>query len=190
MIRHAGRNCVIFKRDMMDAFRNIPLARKIRWLFGFQWDGDFYVETVLPFGLATAPFIFNLFAEALQWIIQSHLHWELVEHFLDDIIYVIAEIDASESDIRRTIDEYNLITDILGVPRQDKKDVCGTIESILGYEFDTHSFIMRLPEDKLTRAIEATRHAVRQESLTLLEAQSITGFLAFCAPAVQLGWVF
>lgn len=124
---------------MKDAFRNILLARRIRWLFGFEWEGEYCVETVLPFGLATAPFIFNLFAEALQWILQAHSHWTLVEHFLDDIIYIINEFNYTELDIRQTIEEYNAITNYLGVPRQDKTDCCGAVETVLGYEFDTHN---------------------------------------------------
>ena len=35
MIREGGRSSVILKRDVKDAFRNIPLAPNIRWLFGF-----------------------------------------------------------------------------------------------------------------------------------------------------------
>ena len=37
-----------------------------------HWAGQFYVDTVLPFGLRSAPFIFNKFATALEWILQHH----------------------------------------------------------------------------------------------------------------------
>lgn len=87
----------------------------------------------------------------MQWKIQSHLHWELVEHFLDDIIYIIEDCKATEADIRQTISEYHLITDILEKSRRPKKDICGTTESVLGYEFDTHSFEMRIPDVKLLK---------------------------------------
>ena len=85
----AGRNCIILKRDIKDAFRNIPIAPQHQWLLGFQWEDQYYVERCLPFGLATAPFIFNLFAEGLHWILQSWLHWELLDHYLDDFMLII-----------------------------------------------------------------------------------------------------
>lgn len=66
LVTSAGRNCVILKRDVKDAFRNVPVAPQHQWLLGFRWGGNFYKETCLLFGLATAPFIFNLFAEALH----------------------------------------------------------------------------------------------------------------------------
>jgi Reverse transcriptase (RNA-dependent DNA polymerase) len=86
MVLEAGRNCIMLRRDMKDAFRMIPVAPCHHWLMGFSWDGRFYTEQVLPFGLRTAPFIFNLFAEAWEWIIRSYLHWHLVEHYLDDMM--------------------------------------------------------------------------------------------------------
>lgn len=36
MFLTAGRRCIIFKRDMKDAFRNITLSKRMRWLFGFE----------------------------------------------------------------------------------------------------------------------------------------------------------
>jgi hypothetical protein len=49
----------MLKRDMKDAFRMIPIAPQYHWLMGFFWDGRFYVEQVLSFGLRTAPIVFN-----------------------------------------------------------------------------------------------------------------------------------
>lgn len=62
----AGKGIVLIKRDIKDAFCNIPVAPHIQWLLGFQWKGIHYKETCLPFSLSTAPFIFNLFAEAFH----------------------------------------------------------------------------------------------------------------------------
>ena len=74
MVLIAGQDVIIFKRDISDAFRNIPVAPHYRWLLGFQWENKFYTEYCLPFGLATALFLFNLFAEAFHWILTSWLH--------------------------------------------------------------------------------------------------------------------
>lgn len=102
MIREGGRSSVIFKRDVKDAFRNIPLAPHIRWLFGFSWDDIFYVEKCFSFGLCTAPYLFNLFAKALHWMMVSYLHWNLVYHYWDDLIYVIpaSEVSSKKATVR------------------------------------------------------------------------------------------
>ena len=57
---------LIVKRDIKDAFRIVPIALHDRKLLGFEWQGAYYTENCLPFGLRTAPAIFNLFAEGLH----------------------------------------------------------------------------------------------------------------------------
>jgi len=66
LVLQAGKGAIIIKRDIKAAFRNIPVALPHQRLLGFIWLGVVYVECCLPFGLATAPMIFNLFAEALH----------------------------------------------------------------------------------------------------------------------------
>ncbi len=73
LVMNAGRHSVTMKRDMKFAFRNASVAPQHCWLLGFIWEGRYYKETCLSFGLPTALFIFNLFAEALHCIIASFL---------------------------------------------------------------------------------------------------------------------
>ena len=82
------------------------------------------------------------------------------------------------------------MTDLLGFPQNDPKDQCGTVIPILGYEVDTNEFILRVPANKLQEAYRATAQALEKESLNLMEADYLAGFLGFSAPAVQLGRVF
>ena len=76
LVLRAGRGCTMVKRDMKDASRLIPIAIRDQWMMGFCWEGRYFVETVFPFGLRTAPKIFNLFAEAWEWILRSYLKSE------------------------------------------------------------------------------------------------------------------
>ena len=66
LILLARRGAVILKRDLKDAFQSIPVATADQRLLGFKWEKTVYTKCCLPFILATAPFFFNLFAEALH----------------------------------------------------------------------------------------------------------------------------
>ncbi len=77
LVINAGRHCVIMKRDVKNAFKNVPVAPQHRWLLGVRWEGRYYKETCLSYSLATAPFIFNLISVALYWIIALFLRWVL-----------------------------------------------------------------------------------------------------------------
>jgi hypothetical protein len=58
---------MLIKRDLQDAFRHIRIAPQNLRLPGFCWEGTYWVDCSLPFGLRTAPYIFDLFAKALHW---------------------------------------------------------------------------------------------------------------------------
>lgn len=190
MVRKGGRSSFILKRDVKDAFRNIPVASHIRWLFGFSWEDNFYVEKCLSFGLCTAPYLFNLFAEALHWMMVSYLHWTLVCHYLDDFIYIIPASEVSSQRLHLDIKAYNELMALLGMPNNESKEEQGTAVIVFGIEIDTVNLIARLPQEKLQKVRDATSAALASKSISLLDIRSLIGYLSFCAKAVRLGRVF
>ncbi len=154
LVINAGRHCVIMKRDMKDSFRKVPVPPQHRWLLGFRWEGRYYKETCPLFGLATAPFIFNLFAKALHWIIASFLRWVLC-HYLDDFVSIFRS-DTLPERLVAEANAYIWLTSLLGLPRNDSKDCQGTVITVFGIEVDTPSFTARLPRNKLKKAILAS----------------------------------
>ena len=185
MVVRAGRGCLLIKKDIKDAFRNVPVAEEDQWLLGFMWEDIYYKECCLPFGLGTAPILFNLFAEGFHWILQSHMPIDFIFHYLDDFIFALPPSQASPSDVRHFTDQYNAITDTLGIPRADAKDATGTCITVLGVEIDTLQMVARLPIEKLNKARQATAIALGQSAITLELAESLAGFLAFCATVTQ-----
>ena len=190
MVLAAGLNCVLVKRDMADAFRNLVVALRDRWLLAFEWKGKYYVDRVLPFGLSTSPFIFNLLAEAWHWILQSWLHIEHIEHFLDDTMMAIPVVHASPESLQLLSDKYKELSYVTGIPGKDEKDAMGTKVELLGRLVDTTTFTASVPPAKIAKILELTAQALHRGSLTLWEAQSLTGLLSFCSPCVQNGVIF
>jgi hypothetical protein len=188
MVLKAGRYCIMLKRDMKDAFRMIPIAPQHHWLMGFSWNGKFYVEQVLSFGLRTAPIIFNLFAEAWEWIVRSHLRWHLIEHYLDDMMAAFP--NSQRKRLAQFKRDYPQLCDITGILRNDDKDAEGTTIKFLGRTVDSTTFTVSIPKDKVDRVTSLTADALASNSMTIHEAQQLAGLLSFCASAVQLGFVF
>ena len=86
-ILELGKGVLLAKLDIQSAYRIIPVHPADRWLLGMDWSGGVYVDTVLPFGLQSAPKVFNAVADALEWIMQKHgiLH---TLHYLDDFLFL------------------------------------------------------------------------------------------------------
>ena len=80
LVAQVGRGAVMMKQDLKAAFRHIPIDPCDYWLLLFEWDGKYYVDMFLPFGLRTAPRIFNLFAEALHWVFETLYEWNCTHY--------------------------------------------------------------------------------------------------------------
>jgi len=50
-VRIAGRGCLLIKLDVEAAYKQIPVRKEDWHLLGFRWQGEFFYERVLPFGL-------------------------------------------------------------------------------------------------------------------------------------------
>lgn len=136
------------------------------------------------FGLATAPFIFNLFAEALYWIIASFLRWVLC-HYLDDFV-AIFKADTSPKRLEAKANTYIWLTDILDLPQNNSKDCQETVVIVFRIKIDTSLFTAYLPQDKLKKAIGATFKVLSQKAVSFIDIQSLIRFLFFVLK--PLGW--
>ena len=63
-----GCAVLIAKLDVKSAFRLCPVRPEDHHLLGMRWQGSFFFDKVLPFGLRSAPFIFNCLADAIEWL--------------------------------------------------------------------------------------------------------------------------
>ena len=88
MVREAGIGCLLSKVDIQHAFRLLPVHPSNWSLLGYIWDGLYFVDTVLPFGLRSSPGIFNQFADLICWVMRYRFElWSLV-HYSDDFLLV------------------------------------------------------------------------------------------------------
>ena len=91
LITQHGPGAYLAKVDVKSAFRTCPVRREDWSLLGIEWDGKYYFERVLPFGLRSSPFIFNTVADALEWILQNKFCLPAILHYLDDYLNVCAD---------------------------------------------------------------------------------------------------
>ena len=85
IIMEMGKDTRLAKFDIESAYRLIPVRPSDRLLLGMSWRNSLYIDTALPFGLRSAPKIFNAVADALMWILESR-GIALALHYLDDYL--------------------------------------------------------------------------------------------------------
>ena len=185
----AGPGSLFIKLDLEQAFRQIPVRREDWHLLGFQWGRHFYHEIALSFGLRSAPYIFNLFAEALHWIMARHLP-AFIRHYLDDFLLIF------RSSVPRHIVEASLswslgLGRLLGLSFQLNK-VLGltTVIEYLGIILDSTAMEACLPDDKLSFLLELLSEWHHRQRCTLQQLQELTGFLQFTAQVIPMARAF
>ena len=72
--------------DIESAYRNIAIHPLDRYLLGLKWRNSYYMDLAFPFGLRSAPAIFNAVADLVEWILVNNYGIDDLLHYLDDFI--------------------------------------------------------------------------------------------------------
>ena len=179
-----GEGALLAKVDIESAYRQIPVHPQDRPLQAMQWDGDVFVDPMLPFGLRSAPKIFNAVADALTWHLEQ-AGIPCIRHYLDDFI-IVGPPNSPECA------EYLAILErecrILGIPiAAHKRAGPTTLIIFLGIEIDTVAGIIRLPVEKLERLQSLLRSWGDRKSCTRKELESLIGLLNHACKVVRSG---
>jgi len=188
-IQQFGNSCSLVKRDFESAFHHLPVSPLDTPLLGLYWQNAYYPEQYLPFGLHTAPYIFNLFAETFHWILEDELQRMARQaktvHYLDHVLIILHPATTTDLNIYTT--RFSELCQEGGLSIKDSKNEEGTIASFGGIEMDTENMVIRLPEKKLLKAQQLVQNAIDQTSLSHPERQKLTGYLKFVARVGPLG---
>ena len=63
-----GCGALLAKIGIEQAFRNVPVHPH-NHLLGMMWSDQLFIDSVLPIGLSSAPKIFSVITDALEWIL-------------------------------------------------------------------------------------------------------------------------
>ena len=182
-----GRGAVLAKFDVLGAFRTVPVHPDDRGLLGMRWRDKVYVDKVLPFGLRSAPKVYNAVADALLWILIKHDGVEGL-HYLDDFLLFGSPGSAQCADaLRRAMARCQY----LGVPVNPSKTEGPCTKLVfLGIELDTISLTMCLPHGKLERLQKEIRAWGGKKYCTKRELLSIIGQLQHACCVIKQGRSF
>ena len=84
IVNQLGRGALMAKIDLKNVFRLLPIRQEDWHLLGIHWKEKYFIDTCLPFGLFSAPCLFDLFATALHWMLQHRFEVCHLLHYLDD----------------------------------------------------------------------------------------------------------
>ena len=183
----AGPQAQLAKLDIAQAYRNIPVHPQDRWLLGMEWQQKLYIDTVLPFGLRSAPKIFCAISDALEWVLHKQQVSCTVKYIDDFLLIGQAGTSQCQQNVKRMIKT----CEELGIPLAAEK-LLGptTILTFLGIELDTTKMEVRLPSDKLHMLQATIEEWAVKRSCRKRNLESLIGQLAHASKVNPSGRAF
>ena len=182
MVGGLGQGAFMGKLDIRHAFRLCPVHISDWPLSGFYWEKQYFVDTRLPFGSRSSPYIFNEFAELSLWILVYVSGVSRLLHYLDDF-FVCAKSFEECNESMAVIQ--------LGVSLTPEK-IIGPSSSLtyLGIEIDSVAQVIRLPDEKLSNLKEVLEAWLSRDSCSKRQLLSLIGSLSFASKVVKPGRMF
>jgi hypothetical protein len=192
LVKHFGKDALMAKTDIEDAFRLMPIHPLDHELLGFTWQDDngqtlYFCDACLPMGLCTSCQTFERFSPALQWVMETRYH-AAMSHMIDDFFFV----GPAASDMcKSALDNVMLLASDIGIPIKHEKTVQPTTcITINGFEIDSVNMTARLPADKVQKIRDSLDDFRKHKKVTLQELQSLVGLLNFATAVVIPGRTF
>ena len=188
IVHKMGTDCLMSKIDVQHAFRLLPVKQSQWHLLAIRWLNLYYINTRLPFGLRSAPNIFNKFADLICWILHNNTQIQNIIHYSDDYF------NGSPPNIRTATNELSLIKQTfqhLNVPIATEK-ISGPSTTItyLGIQIDSHTQTISLPQEKINDLATMLPSWLNRKKCTQKELLSLIGKLAFASKVIRPGRIF
>jgi hypothetical protein len=175
--------------DVDAAFRQIPIHPDDRPHTVVGWNGQFYVDAFLPFGVASANGIFGRTGDAMSRI-YSLCGFGTILKWVDDFLFIQAPLDAPNEDIppRFSLEAIYALADRLGWPWKLSKSVPFANTFVyLGFEWDIARKWVCIPAPKRDKYLRRLRDWLNTTRVSLVDTEKLTGTLIHCTLAVPLG---
>ena len=170
LISTLGKGCALYKIDLSRAYRQLR-SDPLDWaLLGIQWDGFWYLDTAIPFGLRHGTWACQRVTEA---IIQIVAHDTLAQAFayIDDTVGAALPHQAPV--------HYAAFADtmaLLGLQSAPEKCHSPTTHlTWIGVTFDTVAMTISIDRERIDEAIEACRKFLNSVTITRKSLEKFLG---------------
>jgi len=174
------------KIDLKNAFRLIPIRLQDWNLLGIQWRQQFHIDTCLPFGLRSAPYLFNQLFIAIYWILKHSYNVQHLLHYLDPTAG-----PAISSQCAQNLQSIFTVCDKINAPiKLSKVEGPTTLLTFLGIHLNSTTMEASISDDRKRALLDELHWMKHQDKCTKRELLSLVGKLSFCCKVLPAGQIF
>ena len=187
LIYKIGNDGYLWTIDAEDAYYRIPINKKFHHLLAIKWRNKYLIFKCLPFGLSTAPSIYNKFADGLKWACDFHKpnlfintknKTSYVEHYLDDFVGGSDNFNIAN----KQMNYLSYLFEFLNLPTSKRKCV-GPFKTIdvLGWNFNTSpTMTIAITEKKRLKYLKYFTKIYENNYITINILEKLTGYARHC----------
>lgn len=170
--------------DLTDAYLHVGVSRRHRRFLAFRANDRQYRFAAMSFGTSSAPHTFTrLLRPVMAQLRRQGIRCQI---YLDDMILAASSAAQAQHDVNVA---RRLLTD-LGFNINQKKSVTTPTQRLrhLGFVWDTRSFRLSLPREKLAALRKEARRVLRDNNLRRLTVRRLAGLVGkvvAAAPAAR-----
>lgn len=188
IINQIGRGALMSKIDLKNAFRLIPVRSQDWNLLGICWRKQYYFDTCLPFGLRSAPFLFNQLASAIHWIAQYNYSVRHLLHYLDD--FFTAGAPDSQECAQNLASLLSVCEKLQAPVKQSKVEGPTTCLTFLGIVINTTTMAASISKERKDELLHSLQTLYTARKCTKHQLLSLVGKLAFACKILPAGRIF
>jgi len=181
------------KFDIEAAYRHVPIWPGHWHYLGFEWQGAYYIDLRLCFGLASAPYVFWRISNVIVRVGYKFFGVAFVLPYIDDFLVLSTGTSTEEAQINARADYLNFrrCMTMLGWPIAEHKVVepCQDV-TFLGIRINMRDRVISLPEDKLSDLLRILEEFNGLQLCTKRELERLIGKLNFGAKVIRGGRTF
>lgn len=180
------KNCFMATIDLKDAYFLVSVHKSFRKYLRFHFQGILYEFNCLPFGLNIAPRVFTKIMKPVL----AHLRklGFLSNVYLDDFLLIGNDFLSCQRNVSKTLDVLGKLGFLINyvksklIPKQE----C----TYLGFNYNSKSFCISLPEDKCLRILKLLKQFHTRKHCKIRDFARFIGTSVSCCPAIPYGWLY
>ena len=172
--------------DLQDAYFIIPVSIKDRIYLRFEYSGQIWQFTCLPFGLASAPYVFTKVMKPVISKLRASGFKSTI--YLDDILILGSSYNSCLQNLNATLKLLKSLGFIINFDKS--KLIPAEICKFLGFIIDSEFMKLILTLDRKNKIASLTDELLAKGKCSIADLAQIVGTLVAACPGVKYGWLY
>ena len=180
------KNDLMCKIDLKDAYFLVPVHESHKKFLRFEFNGQLYQFTVLPFGLSTSPYVFTKILKPVINILRLKGYRSTI--YLDNICLFG---ESKTMCLNNTKETMNLLTSLGFIINFEKSNIVPKkICQFLGFVIDSSKMLLMLTDKKRFKIYGKITDFLSKKQCKIRDLAEVIGILVAACPAIRYGWLY